>query len=71
MAHNLRLKNAYYVRNLYNISNENLGKLGQNGITARGFFPYMENPNVTPSKTTNEAQMKSRRLYKRICRLVG
>ena len=70
MAHNSR-KAKYVMNFIGDLWEEAIEKPGQNIISARNHFSYMELPSVRPSTNLIEAQLKARRLYKRICRYVN
>ena len=70
MSHNSRL-GKFVMTAATDTWQEATLKPGQNIINARNQLFYKEHPAIKPSKNLLEAQLKARRLYKRICRYVS
>ncbi len=69
MAHNSR-SGKFLMQTIGDLADEVVVKPALNIITGRNRHYYMDLPAIKPSKTLTEAQLKARRLYKRICRYV-
>ena len=70
MAHNSRI-GRFVMTPITNLTEAAIGKPGLNIVNARNPFSYFELPSIKPSTNLTEAQLKARRLYKRICRYVS